>query len=69
MATNQIIQDGIMATQIKRPRTAFDPKAALDVFYAIDSKGIIVQQGFGLSSYLQTLSTDSSWYSALIKEA
>jgi thiol-disulfide isomerase/thioredoxin len=41
----------------------FDPEAALDVYFAINSKGVIVEEGIGLPNALQSLSTDSSWFS------
>lgn len=40
----------------------FDPKAALDVYFAINSQGGIVEQGIGLPNALPTLSSDTSWF-------
>jgi thiol-disulfide isomerase/thioredoxin len=40
----------------------FDPKAALDVYYALNAQGIIITQGIELPNGLQTLVADTSWY-------
>jgi thiol-disulfide isomerase/thioredoxin len=42
----------------------FDPKAALDVYYALNAQGIIVTQGIELPNGLQSLVVDTSWYSS-----
>jgi thiol-disulfide isomerase/thioredoxin len=39
----------------------FDPEAALDVYYAINSHGVIVAQGIGLPNALPAMVSDSSW--------
>lgn len=40
----------------------FDPKAALDVYYALNAQGIIVTQGIELPNGLPSLLSDTSWY-------
>jgi len=41
---------------------AFDPKAALDVYYALNAQGVIVMQGIELPNGLPSLVSNSSWY-------
>jgi hypothetical protein len=40
----------------------FDPKAALDVYYALNAQGVIITQGIELPNGLSSLVSDSSWY-------